>query len=240
MGRVNLDQLEMMKALEDEEEKEDTRQEEEEEEEEEMMMMMAVDMGKGGGASFEEQQEEEEEEEEEEGEEGDDDKEDMDAVESGRVEHRGGSYDGGEVAGHEDDEEEEQEQGEVAAKEVETVAREGLVSPRSSSSSSGGGGGGGGLSGPERRLPCEFCGRCFTDCTEWERHVLRHGMLLNENVTEPSVAPEVLEAPPAAPPVESSITMDPGLDLSSHRTDGEMDGPLQTTPDLYVENQESL
>lgn len=28
----------------------------------------------------------------------------------------------------------------------------------------------------EKRFPCEFCGRTFTLNTEWERHVLRHGM----------------------------------------------------------------
>uniref|UniRef100_A0A8D3D780 Zinc finger protein 462 n=1 Tax=Scophthalmus maximus TaxID=52904 RepID=A0A8D3D780_SCOMX len=35
-----------------------------------------------------------------------------------------------------------------------------------------------GPSGAEKRLPCEFCGRCFTNSLEWERHVLRHGMLV--------------------------------------------------------------
>ncbi|XP_062473413.1 zinc finger protein 462 isoform X4 [Pezoporus occidentalis] len=34
---------------------------------------------------------------------------------------------------------------------------------------------------PEKRFPCEFCGRSFTEGSEWERHVLRHGMALNEN-----------------------------------------------------------
>lgn len=28
----------------------------------------------------------------------------------------------------------------------------------------------------EKRLPCEFCGRTFALRTEWEKHVLRHGM----------------------------------------------------------------
>uniref|UniRef100_I3KCJ1 Zinc finger protein 462 n=1 Tax=Oreochromis niloticus TaxID=8128 RepID=I3KCJ1_ORENI len=35
------------------------------------------------------------------------------------------------------------------------------------------------VSGPssaEKRIPCEFCGRCFTNSLEWERHVLRHGI----------------------------------------------------------------
>ncbi|NXA73210.1 ZN462 protein, partial [Thryothorus ludovicianus] len=33
----------------------------------------------------------------------------------------------------------------------------------------------------EKRFPCEFCGRSFTKGSEWERHVLRHGMVLNES-----------------------------------------------------------
>ncbi|XP_077201477.1 zinc finger protein 462 isoform X3 [Paroedura picta] len=33
---------------------------------------------------------------------------------------------------------------------------------------------------PEKRFPCEFCGRSFSEGSEWERHVLRHGMALNE------------------------------------------------------------
>ncbi|NWH49514.1 ZN462 protein, partial [Fregata magnificens] len=33
----------------------------------------------------------------------------------------------------------------------------------------------------EKRFPCEFCGRSFTEGSEWERHVLRHGMALNES-----------------------------------------------------------
>uniref|UniRef100_A0A096MI35 Zinc finger protein 462 n=1 Tax=Poecilia formosa TaxID=48698 RepID=A0A096MI35_POEFO len=47
-----------------------------------------------------------------------------------------------------------------------TVPQEVLASPSSTSS---------GPSGGEKRLPCEFCGRCFTNSLEWERHVLRHG-----------------------------------------------------------------
>uniref|UniRef100_A0AAY5EFX7 Zinc finger protein 462 n=1 Tax=Electrophorus electricus TaxID=8005 RepID=A0AAY5EFX7_ELEEL len=32
------------------------------------------------------------------------------------------------------------------------------------------------VSSGEKRFPCEFCGRAFSLCSEWERHVLRHGM----------------------------------------------------------------
>ncbi|XP_075594951.1 zinc finger protein 462-like isoform X7 [Balearica regulorum gibbericeps] len=31
---------------------------------------------------------------------------------------------------------------------------------------------------PEKRFPCEFCGRSFTEGSEWERHVLRHGICI--------------------------------------------------------------
>ncbi|KAI4893997.1 hypothetical protein NFI96_014599 [Prochilodus magdalenae] len=47
-----------------------------------------------------------------------------------------------------------------------------VVSPSSSSSS----GVSGLLSASEKRFPCEFCGRAFSLSSEWERHVLRHGM----------------------------------------------------------------
>ncbi|NXS79753.1 ZN462 protein, partial [Erpornis zantholeuca] len=33
----------------------------------------------------------------------------------------------------------------------------------------------------EKRFPCEFCGRSFTEGSEWERHVLRHGTALIES-----------------------------------------------------------
>ncbi|KAG5834583.1 hypothetical protein ANANG_G00263010 [Anguilla anguilla] len=36
----------------------------------------------------------------------------------------------------------------------------------------------------EKRFPCEFCGRSFTHSSEWERHVLRHGMTVTNRRTE--------------------------------------------------------
>nr|XP_034953120.1 zinc finger protein 462 isoform X4 [Zootoca vivipara] len=36
----------------------------------------------------------------------------------------------------------------------------------------------------EKRFPCEFCGRTFAEGSEWERHVLRHGMAVNETKRE--------------------------------------------------------
>ncbi|XP_069096049.1 zinc finger protein 462 isoform X2 [Pleurodeles waltl] len=32
-----------------------------------------------------------------------------------------------------------------------------------------------------KRFPCEFCGRTFALGSEWERHVLRHGMIVNDS-----------------------------------------------------------
>ena len=72
--------------------------------------------------------------------------------------------------------------------------------------------------------------------------------------TDPSAAPEALEAPAPPPPAEPSFTTDPGLDLSSHHKEEQVEreeeeeeeenGPstdsLQTTPDQYMENKESL
>ncbi|KFV63827.1 Zinc finger protein 462 [Dryobates pubescens] len=49
---------------------------------------------------------------------------------------------------------------------------------------------------PEKRFPCEFCGRSFTEGSEWERHVLRHGMALNESkhrISEDSQPKEDIE-----------------------------------------------
>ncbi|XP_018602003.1 zinc finger protein 462-like isoform X2 [Scleropages formosus] len=43
----------------------------------------------------------------------------------------------------------------------------------------------------ERRFPCQFCGRVFTDSTEWERHVLRHGMVITSSRTKVSHAPAI-------------------------------------------------
>ncbi|XP_030197052.1 zinc finger protein 462 isoform X1 [Gadus morhua] len=238
MGRVNLDQLEMMKDFSSsaEEEGETQEQQQQEDQDEGEEGMMAVDMVTDGRVSFEEQGE---------GEEG----EDMEAAESAEAEQR--EANDGVMAEHE--EEGEREEGEVAVMEVpeKPVAQEDIASPGSCCSSSSG------LTGLEKRLPCEFCGRCFTNSTEWERHVLRHGMSLNPMDTDPSAAPDVLEAP-APPPAETSLPTDPGLDLSGHRKEEqgerkrkeeeeeeeEDNGPsadsLQTTPDQYMENKESL
>ncbi|KAL7988603.1 hypothetical protein Chor_007522, partial [Crotalus horridus] len=63
---------------------------------------------------------------------------------------------------------------------------------------------------PEKRFPCEFCGRTFAEGSEWERHVLRHGMAVNETnlvISDESQAKENAEETvkvPLAEEMESS------------------------------------
>ncbi|XP_013919793.1 PREDICTED: zinc finger protein 462-like isoform X2 [Thamnophis sirtalis] len=63
---------------------------------------------------------------------------------------------------------------------------------------------------PEKRFPCEFCGRTFAEGSEWERHVLRHGMAMNETnrvISDESQAKENAEETvkvPLAEEMESS------------------------------------
>ncbi|XP_021458819.2 zinc finger protein 462 isoform X1 [Oncorhynchus mykiss] len=71
----------------------------------------------------------------------------------------------------------------------------------------------------EKRFPCEFCGRCFTNSIEWERHVLRHGMTVTNSRTDTSTTPAIDASASALPSIGSSTigTMtDRGLDLSSN------------------------
>ena len=102
MGRVNLDQLEMMKDFSSSAEEEgETQEQQQEDQDEGEEGMMAVDMVTDGRVSFEEQGE---------GEDG----EDMEAAESAEAEQR--EANDGVMAEHE--EEGEREEGEVAVKEV--------------------------------------------------------------------------------------------------------------------------
>ncbi|XP_051533832.1 zinc finger protein 462-like isoform X1 [Myxocyprinus asiaticus] len=65
-----------------------------------------------------------------------------------------------------------------------------------------------------KRYPCEFCGRTFTLSTEWERHVLRHGMTVNSSKKDAS--PVTSSTLPLIVPV---AVIDRGLDLSSNTVD---------------------
>lgn len=66
-----------------------------------------------------------------------------------------------------------------------------------------------------KRYPCEFCGRTFTLSTEWERHVLRHGMTVNGSKKDGSPSSTL----PLIGPVS---VIDRSLDLSSNTVDAEM------------------
>ncbi|XP_041815848.1 zinc finger protein 462 isoform X2 [Chelmon rostratus] len=203
MGRVNLDQLEMIKEQGSSAEEEDER---------EMMAMVA-------GAKVASAEEDE------------DDEEGMEMMESIVREQR--EVDDEEMEGNikEEEEEEEEDKEEEEVKQVEQerpALQEVLASPISSTSSS---------SGPsvvEKRLPCEFCGRCFTNSLEWERHVLRHGMMVNNSRMDTSSS--AVEAS-ASSSTGSSIVMDTGLDLSGNIKEEDLSLRSQSQ---YVEDKEML
>ncbi|KAM7165620.1 zinc finger protein 462 isoform 2-T2 [Macrochelys suwanniensis] len=70
---------------------------------------------------------------------------------------------------------------------------------------------------PEKRFPCEFCGRSFTEGSEWERHVLRHGMALNESkrgTSEDEQLKEDTEENVKVPPAEEKESSEEMVDFS--------------------------
>lgn len=67
---------------------------------------------------------------------------------------------------------------------------------------------------PVKRYPCEFCGRTFTLSIEWERHVLRHGMTVNDSKKEDSPVPSS-----ALPLIGPAAVIDRGIDQSTHTVD---------------------
>ncbi|XP_071456922.1 zinc finger protein 462 isoform X2 [Marmota flaviventris] len=71
----------------------------------------------------------------------------------------------------------------------------------------------------EKRFPCEFCGRAFSQGSEWERHVLRHGMALNDTkqVSREDILPkEIVEDSVKMPSIEEKEDDDEpvGIDFS--------------------------
>lgn len=72
-----------------------------------------------------------------------------------------------------------------------------------------------GSSSSVKRYPCEFCGRTFTLDTEWERHVLRHGMTVNGSKKESGPLPSTGSSTLIGP----ASVIDRGLDLSSNTVD---------------------
>ncbi|XP_039399541.1 zinc finger protein 462 isoform X3 [Mauremys reevesii] len=70
---------------------------------------------------------------------------------------------------------------------------------------------------PEKRFPCEFCGRSFTEGSEWERHVLRHGMALNESkrgISEDEQPKENMEENVKVPSAEEKESSEEMVDFS--------------------------
>lgn len=71
---------------------------------------------------------------------------------------------------------------------------------------------------PEKRFPCEFCGRAFSQGSEWERHVLRHGMSLNDTkqvIRDEIHAKEMVEDSITMPSIEEKEDDEPiGIDFS--------------------------
>ncbi|KAG8010759.1 hypothetical protein GBF38_009957 [Nibea albiflora] len=205
MGRVNLDQLEMIK------EQQGSSAEEEEDRE-------IVEMVEGAKVAAAEEEEEE-----------DDDDVRMEMMEHMAEERREMDDEEMEDNIKEEEEEEEELEDEEEVKEVEEerpALQEVLASPTSSTSSTSG------PSGVEKRLPCEFCGRCFTNSLEWERHVLRHGMTVNNSRMDTSTT-SAIEAS-ASSSTGSSLLMD----LSSNRKE-EADLSLRSQSQ-YVEDKEML
>ncbi|XP_028318395.1 zinc finger protein 462 isoform X2 [Gouania willdenowi] len=203
MGRVNLDQLKMMT------EQGSSLEEDEDEEEEDGDF---VDMVRGEKVVLDEEEDEDDygameimenmlKDDEEELE--DDIKEDIEDGEDEEEEEEEGE----EVVKEEQEQEEEKEK--PAVQEV-------LASPSSSSSSCG-------PSIEERRLPCEFCGRCFTNSLEWERHVLRHGMTVSKRQLE-TRSTSAKEA--SAPSSTSSSAL---ADTNTDRTEEDLPADLSLT-----------
>uniref|UniRef100_A0A8B9BVG8 Zinc finger protein 462 n=1 Tax=Anser brachyrhynchus TaxID=132585 RepID=A0A8B9BVG8_9AVES len=95
---------------------------------------------------------------------------------------------------------------------------------------------------PEKRFPCEFCGRSFTEGSEWERHVLRHGMALNESkhgTSEDSQPKEDVEETVSTLPEEKESIEKMVLDYS-HNSETVVsvvaaDKPLQENPEAKNE-----
>ncbi|XP_043952466.1 zinc finger protein 462 isoform X1 [Gambusia affinis] len=231
MGRVNLDQLEMLNEQESSAE---------EEAESEILEMVA-----DGEATMQGEEEEEEDDEVD-----DDDDEGMEIIENmvddqEETDDKDGEEnireDGANEAveeeeqeeeelqeEEEDDEEEEQEVKEVVKE--NTVPQEVLASPSSTSS---------GPSGGEKRLPCEFCGRCFTNSLEWERHVLRHGMVVNNTRLDPGSTSAAEASAPSSS--DSFVNADSRLDLASNGKEDEDPTDLSlTSQSQYVEDKEML
>nr|XP_015798317.2 zinc finger protein 462 isoform X1 [Nothobranchius furzeri]XP_054600389.1 zinc finger protein 462 isoform X1 [Nothobranchius furzeri] len=222
MGRVNLDQLEMV-----------NEQGSSTDDEEEQGIMEIVEDGQ---ASLEEEEEEEEQEEEELVDDDDDGMEIIENMEDDQEEMDGKDIEDdireedneGEEEEEQEEEEEEQEEEEEEVEQEQEVKevvqeksptqQEVLASPSSTGS---------GPNSGEKRLPCEFCGRCFTNSLEWERHVLRHGMGVNNSRLDTSGTSAVDTS--ASSSTGSSVLSDSRLDPASNSKEDETTAGLSLT-----------
>ncbi|KAM7319785.1 hypothetical protein ACRRTK_021468 [Alexandromys fortis] len=70
----------------------------------------------------------------------------------------------------------------------------------------------------EKQFPCEFCGRAFSQGSEWERHVLRHGLALHDTnqVSRDEVhTKELVDDSMQLPSIEAKEDDEPiGIDFS--------------------------
>ncbi|XP_063745649.1 zinc finger protein 462 isoform X2 [Eleginops maclovinus] len=205
MGRVNLDQLEMIKEQGSSAEEEEARE--------------IMEMVRGRKIAAEEEDEDE----------------DMEMMENMVHEQREMDDDimEGDIK-EEEEVEDEEDVDEVRGLDGEMPRlQEILASPTSISSSCSA------VSGAEKRLPCEFCGRCFTNSLEWERHVLRHGMTVNNSKMDTSTT-SALEVS-ASSSTGSSVLLDTGLDLSNNSIEEANTADLSLgSPSQYVDDKEML
>lgn len=203
MGRVNLDQLEMIKE-----------QGSSAEEEDEFEVMEAMDNGENLIKHEDETMKGTESEDlrETDGDEG---------MESSTQEEESG--------GAGEDEQEQTEEIKEGTPE-KTIVQDALASPTSSSGS--------GMSAEAgKRLPCEFCGRCFTNSFDWERHVLRHGMVVNSSPIDTSRTSAI----EASSSMCSSVLLESGLDLSNNcKEEEDLSSTPQTSSNQYLEDKETL
>ncbi|KAG9354149.1 hypothetical protein JZ751_012273 [Albula glossodonta] len=127
-------------------------------------------------------------------------------------------------AEEEDEGEEEEEENDGEEEETEEAekidTKDGPGSPSSSVSACS-----------EKRFPCEFCGRSFVHSSEWERHVLRHGMTVTSKRAEAGSS-QSIEAAAQSKTCSVVVMVDRGGDFPSNAEEGESGYPS----DLAKEN----
>ncbi|MBN3316972.1 ZN462 protein, partial [Atractosteus spatula] len=118
----------------------------------------------------------------------------------------------------EEDDEEGDEENEDEEENEKTETKEAPGSPGSSASVCS-----------EKRFPCEFCGRTFTHSVEWERHVLRHGMMIFHHTWISCYSPSFLSLSALNAPFTPKEVLDAILSMPSGKALG-LDG---NPPEFY-------